>query len=297
VSADLGPDFAEPAAAVTDKPAEMTQPFAAVRRLWYFREGLSSKRLCRICYASRMKTVPRVVELTELRDRVRVFRDRTDAGQVLARMLADALAPTALVLAIPAGGVPVAAAIAARLGLPLDLAVVSKVLLPWDTEAGYGAVAFDGTVLLNEPLIEALGLDRATVEAGLVATRQRVARRVETLRAGRPFPDLRSREALLVDDGLASGFTMRVAVEALRHAGARTVRVAVPTGHFEAIERLAPAVEVIYCPNVRGGPRFAVAEAYQHWNDVDEEEVRRELSRICGGPGSAQAARRPERET
>jgi predicted phosphoribosyltransferase len=243
-----------------------------------------------------METAPRVVELPELRGRVRVFRDRADAGAVLARMLAGALGPTAFGLAIPAGGVPVAAAIAASLGLPLDLAIVSKVLLPWDTEAGYGAVAFDGTVLLNEPLIEALELDRATVEAGLAATRQRVARRVETLRAGRPFPDLRPREALLVDDGLASGFTMRVAVEALRRAGARTVCVAVPTGHLEAIDRLAPAVETIYCPNVRGGRRFAVAEAYRLWSDVDEEELQRELSRIGGGGGGARAAPRTGRE-
>ena len=221
----------------------------------------------------------RVVELPELHDRVRVFHDRADAGAVLARMLAGALAPPALVLAIPAGGVPVAAVIAATLGLPLDLAVVSKVLLPWDTEAGYGAVAFDGTARLNEPLVAALGLERAVVEAGLAATRQRVARRVETLRAGRPFPDLATREALLVDDGLASGFTMRVAVEALRRAGARTVRVAVPTGHLEAVARLAPTVETLYCANIRAGRRFAVADAYRRWTDVDEAEVRRELAR------------------
>lgn len=238
----------------------------------------------------------RVVELPELHDRVRVFRDRADAGAVLARMLAGALAPTALVLAIPAGGVPVAAVVAATLGLPLDLAVVSKVLLPWDTEAGYGAVAFDGTVRLNEPLVEALGLERAVVEAGLAATRQRVAHRVETLRGGRPFPDLASREALLVDDGLASGFTMRVAVEALRRAGARTVRVAVPTGHLEAVARLAPAVETLYCANIRAGRRFAVADAYRRWADVDEEEVRRELARACGNRGAARASRCPGRE-
>ncbi len=222
--------------------------------------------------------VSRVFELPELRDRVRVFRDRADAGAALARMLAGVLAPGAVVLAIPAGGVPVAAVIASRLGLPLDLAVVSKVLLPWDTEAGYGAVAFDGTVRLNEPLVEGLGLDRATVEAGRAATRERVQRRVRTLRPGRPFPDLRSREALLVDDGLASGFTMRVAVEALRRSGARTVRVAVPTGHLEAVARVAAEVESLHCANLRGGRRFAVADAYLRWTDVEEGEVRALLS-------------------
>jgi predicted phosphoribosyltransferase len=227
-----------------------------------------------------MKDGHALVELPGLRDRVRVFRDRADAGAVLARLLAGALGPTAIVLAIPAGGVPVAAVIAATLRLPLDLAIVSKVLLPWDTEAGYGAVAFDGTVRLNEPLVAALGLDPPTVAAGVAATRQRVERRSRTLRAaGRPLPDLRALEPLLVDDGLASGFTMQVAVEALRRVGARTVRVAVPTGHLEAVERLLPVVETIFCANVRGGSRFAVADAYRHWSDVDEAQVRQELAR------------------
>jgi predicted phosphoribosyltransferase len=226
-----------------------------------------------------MKEGGALVELPELRDQVRVFRDRADAGARLAHLIGGVLPSTTIVLAIPAGGVPVATVIAEALRLPLDLAIVSKVLLPWDTEAGYGAVAFDGTVRLNEPLVAALGLDPATVASGIAATRQRVERRVRTLRAGRPLPDLRSREPLLVDDGLASGFTMQVAVEALRRVGARTVRVAVPTGHLEAVERLLPVVETIFCANVRGGSRFAVADAYRHWSDVDEAQVRQELAR------------------
>lgn len=260
-----------------------------------FKAGCQRRRGRRICYAPTMEALPALVELPELRGRVRVFRDRADAGETLARMLAGTLGRSGLVLAIPAGGVPVAVAIAEALGLPLDLAVVSKVLVPWDSEAGYGAVAFDGTVRLNEPLVAALGLDRAAVEAGLAATRQRVERRDATLRGGRPFPDLRSREALLVDDGLASGFTMQVAIEALRRAGARTVRVAVPTGHLGAVERIARLVETVVCANVRGGGAFAVADAYRNWSDVSEEEVRRALSRSGGKPGEARAAVGPGR--
>ncbi|HEY6000304.1 MAG TPA: phosphoribosyltransferase family protein, partial [bacterium] len=157
---------------------------------------------------------------------------------------------------------------------PLDLAVVSKVLLPWDTESGYGAVAFDGSVQWNEPLIEALGLDAGTIEAGLAATREKVARRVRTLRHGRPFPDLGGVTAVLVDDGLASGFTMAVAVEAVRRAGAAAVIVGVPTGHDTALRRLAPRVDALYCANERGGRMFAVADAYRRWTDVSEDEVR-----------------------
>lgn len=218
-----------------------------------------------------------------MRDRVRVFRERAHAGEILSEMLAGTLTPEAIVLAIPAGGVPVAAVVAERMGLTLDLAVVSKVLFPWDTEAGYGAVAFDGTVRLNEPLIAELGLEPGTVEAGIAATREKVARRVRTLRPHRPFPDLRAREVLLVDDGLASGFTMRVAVEALRKSGADRVRVAVPTGHLSAIVRLTPDIATLYCPNVRAGHRFAVADAYRRWTDVSEAEVQRTIARLAEG--------------
>ena len=222
-----------------------------------------------------MKRSPaRIVTLPELRDRTGVFRDRAHAGEVLAGMLAAGLPHRALLLAIPAGGVPVGAEIARRLGWPLDLAVVSKVLVPWDTEAGYGAVAYDGTVRLNEPLVAALGLSRETVEAGVAATRERVARRVRTLRGSRPLPALGAVPAVLVDDGLASGFTMRVAIEALRNGGATAVHVAVPTGHLDAVERLAPTVDSLFCANVRGGRSFAVAAAYRSWADVSEEQVR-----------------------
>jgi predicted phosphoribosyltransferase len=226
---------------------------------------------------------PRVVTLPELRDRTGVFRDRQHAGEVLAAMLAEGLPGRALVLAIPAGGVPVAAALARRLGLPLELAVVSKVLLPWDTEAGYGAVAWDGTIRLNEPLVAALGLSPETVQAGIAATRERVARRVRTLRGDRPLPELGAAPAVLVDDGLASGFTMRVAIEALRKSGATAVHVAVPTGHLDAVERLAPSVDSLFCANVRGGRSFAVAAAYRSWADVSEDEVRA----LLGLPGPA----------
>jgi predicted phosphoribosyltransferase len=219
----------------------------------------------------------RFVEVPELRERVGVFRDRTHAGEVLAGLLADVVSPAALVLAIPAGGVPVGIEVARRLGLSLELAVVSKILIPGTTEAGYGAVAFDGTVRLNRSLVAALGLTAAAVEEGIAATRARVARRVRHLRHGRPFPDLRDVAAVLVDDGLASGFTMQVAVEALRAGGAGEVIVAVPTGHLDAVRRLSPLVEILCCANVRAGRSFAVADAYRSWRDVSEAELQRIL--------------------
>ena len=219
------------------------------------------------------QSAPIVFDLPELRDRVRVFRDRAHAGQVLADMLEAYRQQQSIVFGIPAGGVPVGAVIAVQLSLPFDVAAVSKITLPWNTEAGYGAVAFDGTVMLNDALLSRLGLTEDEVRKGIEQTSIKVGRRVQRLRGQQPFPELSKRSVILVDDGLASGFTMRVAVEALRKAGADHMIVAVPTGHIGAVDRITSEVEAIYCPNIRGGWRFAVADAYEQWRDVDEEEV------------------------
>ena len=221
-----------------------------------------------------MATSPgRVVELPALRDRLGVFRDRTHAGEVLADMLSAYRGSNALVLSIPAGGAPVAAAIARVLALPLDVAVVSKLTLPWNTETGYGALAFDGTLRLNEMLMARAGLSEADIEAGKARAQEKVARRMKLLRGDRPFPDLSQCSAILVDDGLASGFTLMVAIEALRHQNAKEIVVAVPTAHAESAARIAPLVEALYCPNLREGTSFAVADAYQEWSDVAEEDL------------------------
>ena len=214
-----------------------------------------------------------MLELPALHNRLSVFRDRTHAGEVLADMLSAYRGSNALVLGIPAGGAPVAAAIARALALPLDVAVVSKLTLPWNTETGYGALTFDGTLRLNEMLMARAGLSEADIEAGKARAQEKVARRMKLLRGDRPFPDLSQCSAILVDDGLASGFTLMVAIEALRHQNAKEIVVAVPTAHAESAARIAPLVEALYCPNLREGTSFAVADAYQEWSDVAEEDL------------------------
>jgi putative phosphoribosyl transferase len=222
------------------------------------------------------------VELMEYRNRLRIFRDRPHAGEILAKMLAADAPDNAIVLAVPAGGVPVGREVAERLNLPLDLLVVSKITLPWDSEAGYGAVAFDGTVRINQGLVQRLRLSREEVEQGIDRTREKVGRRQVLLRRGRPFPDLAERPVIVVDDGLASGYTLSVGVEALRRHGAQKIQVAVPTGHVDSVERLARETAGIYCANVRSGWGFAVADAYERWSDVAEEEL---MKMVAGLPG------------
>lgn len=209
-------------------------------------------------------------EIAALRDRTDVFSDRDEAGARLAELVRALDPANAVICAIPSGGVPVALAVARETGLPLDVAVVSKITLPWNTESGYGAVAFDGTTRINERLVKQVGLLPSQVEEGTVSTRRKVERRARRFREGDVGPEVRGRAAILVDDGLASGFTMRVAIEAIRRAGASKVIVAVPTGHAAAVEAMAEEADEVLCANIRGGHSFAVADAYQKWTDVPE---------------------------
>jgi putative phosphoribosyl transferase len=201
------------------------------------------------------------------------FRDRAHAGRALAKMLEEFRGAAALVLAIPAGGVPVAAAIATDLGLPLDVAPVSKVLYPWTTESGYGAVAFDGSVWLDESRMSGHGVKPEQVERAVGEARAKVERRLARLRGGRAPLALEGRAVIAVDDGIAGGSTMRAAIAALRRAGAASVVVAVPTAHKSALDAISKLADAAYCANVRGGVSFAVADAYAEWRDLGDDEI------------------------
>ena len=226
-----------------------------------------------------MSELPRnVYEDPLLRNRTHVFAARQDAGAAVAKLLETYAAADAIIFAIPAGGVPVAVEAAERLGLPLDVLVVSKITLPWNTEAGYGAVTSDGTYQLNEQLVRQAGLDEQTVQAGIRTTREKVSRRTCDFRELLPKQDVRAHTAIVVDDGLASGFTMRVAVQALRNQQAASIVVAVPTAHLRAVTDLAQLTDAVYCANIRAGLQFAVADAYTHWSDIGEDEVKIILS-------------------
>jgi len=211
-----------------------------------------------------------LTELADYREQVRVFTDRQHAGRVLAGMLAGRVAPDSLVLAIPAGGVPVAWVLAGSLGLEMDVVVVSKITFPWNSEAGYGAVAQNGLVRLNERILAGVGLSDAQIRQGIAMTTAKVGRRARTLRGDRPPLDLQQRRVLLVDDGIASGATMGVAMAAVKQMGAASVVLAVPTGHLESLRRIGGQADAVFCANVRSGLRFAVADAYHHWFDVTE---------------------------
>lgn len=219
-----------------------------------------------------------LIEIPELRDKVHIFNDRKDAGLRLSQMLANYANTPAIVLALPAGGVPVAAAIAEKLNLPLYVAVVSKITLPWNTEAGFGAVAFDGTVRLNERMLH--GLSEEQIQQQITITKNKVAGRIRKFQKNTPPTELSGRKAILVDDGIASGITMQTAVDAAAKLGADQIIIAVPTAHKQSLEQLLPKVETIYCANVRTSFNFAVADAYKRWSDVDEAEAAQILQKF-----------------
>jgi predicted phosphoribosyltransferase len=198
-------------------------------------------------------------------------------------MLAGRLPAGARLLAIPAGGVPVAAVIARELGLALDAAVVSKITPSWNTEVGYGAVAFDGRVRVDDTRRRRLHVPEEDVARDTARARERVRRRVALLRPGGGPLVAAEDTAVLVDDGLASGVTMETAIEAVRDAGAGRVVVAVPTGAASTVERMAALADEVHCANVRTGASFAVADAYERWTDEDDDGVRAILARARRG--------------
>lgn len=222
-----------------------------------------------------------ITDNPRLREQKFVFEDRHDAGRqlgALVQTLPKIRDP--LVLAIPAGGVPVGREVAAALGAPLSLAVVRKIRIPGTTESGFGAVSWDGQVLINEPLRNALGLSATDVEKAVSKTRENVNTRIARFAGGRPVPAMEGKTVILTDDGLASGFTMLAAVQSIRRRTPAYVVVAVPTASASSAELVSRYADLLVCLNIRSGRTFAVADAYRKWYDLDDREVLEELAGV-----------------
>ncbi|HVN73040.1 MAG TPA: phosphoribosyltransferase family protein [Methanoregula sp.] len=219
-----------------------------------------------------------VTDDPRLRERRFVFSDRHDAGRQLGELIRS-MPPSKdpVVLAIPAGGVPIGAEIARAIHAKFGLAIVRKIQVPGNTEAGFGAVTWDGQVLINDILRSALGLTESQVASAIERTRQNVAERTARFSAGFPLPDIAGRQVFIADDGLASGFTMLAAVASIGKLHPDRITVAVPTASASVAETVARQVDRLVCLNIRSAPRFAVAEAYKRWHDLDDNEVIAEL--------------------
>ena len=204
----------------------------------------------------------------------RCYRDRRQAGRVLATRLAPELGGRSdlLVLALPRGGVPVAAEVAAALEAPLDVFVVRKLGLPTRPELAMGAIATGGALVVTE-LASQLGVSHDDLAEVIAREQAELARRERAYRGRRAPPDPRGRTVVLVDDGLATGATMLAAVEALQRVGARSIVVAAPVGSASACSMLAHEVYLVVCPHVPD-PFRAVGFAYDEFDAVTDDEVR-----------------------
>ena len=208
-----------------------------------------------------------------------VFQDRAEAGRALADRLADEAAQDPVVLALPRGGVPVAAEIARRLGAPLDVLMVRKLGAPGQPELALGAVARTGEsteTVLNDDVIQALGVSEAALERAKTAELEVIARREAQYHGQRPRPGLRGRGVIVVDDGVATGATTRAALRAARKADPARLVLAVPVGPPEALAALEAEADAVVCPQ-RRADLGAIAMAYADFRQVPDAEVIRLL--------------------
>jgi putative phosphoribosyl transferase len=201
------------------------------------------------------------------------FRDRHEAGELLAERL-EALRGREglLVLGIPRGGVVVAAEVARILGAPLDVFIARKLGAPHNPELAVGAIASSGEAVLDHDLIAALGVPESYLEAEIKRQRMEIERRMEAYRRGQPPPDFRGRTIILIDDGVATGATMRAAIQALKSMGPQELVVALPVGPADTIQELADMVDRMICLHA---PSFfwAVGGFYQDFDQTSDEEV------------------------
>ncbi len=214
-----------------------------------------------------------LIEENSLRDKRYVFTDRRDAGRLLSRKLLKYKGSDSMILAIPSGGVPIASEIRQTLSLAMDLIIVRKIQIPGNPEAGFGAMSPDEEVVLNERLLNQIGLTEEEMTTQIRKTRDVIKKRGRVFRQDKPFPSIENKIVFIVDDGLASGYTMRAAINFIKRKNPLKIIVAVPTASQKTADSILSEVDELICLNVRSGYPFAVADAYEDWYDVTDEEV------------------------
>ncbi len=200
------------------------------------------------------------------------FHDRRDAGRRLASELAH-YHPGAVVLAVPRGGVPVAVEVARRLHVQLDIVVVRKIPIPSEPEAGYGAISEEGEISLNEPVVAILKLSQSDIATQASKIQAEISRRSALFRSYLTSVDLMGATAIVIDDGLASGFTMAAAVASVKKRGAAKVVVAVPVASSSAYWLIQSVADEIVSVVISSSSPFSVASFYEHWYDLTDDEV------------------------
>ena len=201
------------------------------------------------------------------------LRNRADAGQRLAKNLRQYRNEEIVVFAIPHGGVPVAVEVAKELGCRLDIVIARKIPIPSNPEAGYGAVTEDGAIVLNDAMVKRLKFTKHQIERHAEEVKAEIKRRSAVYRAKLTPSSVEGKTAVIIDDGLASGYTMMAAIKSIRQRGAAKVVVAVPVASSSAWELIKPMADDVVCLIIARTYHFAVASFYQNWYDLTDEEV------------------------
>ncbi|GAA1957793.1 phosphoribosyltransferase [Kitasatospora viridis] len=205
------------------------------------------------------------------------FRDRAEAGRLLGKRVASWAADQPIVIGLPRGGVPVAFEVARALGAPLDILVVRKIGAPGQPELALGAVGEGGIRLFNHDIVSALGVSAERLEQLATATSAEVAERTGRLRGDRPPLEVAGRSVVVVDDGIATGATVRAALAVLRRREVAELMLAVPVTAPEALRVLGPLADDLVC--LSAPPAFmAVGQYYEDFDQTTDQEVRRLLA-------------------
>ncbi len=202
-----------------------------------------------------------------------LYKNRTDAGKKLAKRLENYKGKNILIFAIPRGGVPVGYKVAKFLKAPFDVIVARKLHIPWSPEAGFGALAPDGTMILNEEIVIDLGIDEKVIQEVKEEVLKEIKRREKIYRGDKPFPKIENKIVIIVDDGLASGYTMVAAIKFLQKMKPAKIVVAVPTASESAYREVKQAADEIISLYVQKGYPYAVANFYEEWYDLTDDEV------------------------
>jgi putative phosphoribosyl transferase len=200
-----------------------------------------------------------------------LFKNRIEAGQKLASALKN-VDKNAIVLAIPRGGVVVGFEVARAFHIPLDIIITRKIGAPGNPELAIGAVAEDGTYLLDNSLVEMMGIPQDYIEGEVENQKAEIKRRLQRYRGSAPSPNLAKREVILVDDGVATGSTVKAALRFLRKIGVKNLIVAIPVGPADTIKELKRDADHVVCLQTPD-PFYAIGEFYEDFDQTSDEEV------------------------
>jgi putative phosphoribosyl transferase len=210
---------------------------------------------------------------------VKPFVDRVDAGRRLASALKDLANKDTAVLAIPRGGVVVGYEVAKALDLPLDIIIPRKIGAPGNPELAIGAMTEDGTVLLDEQIVESLRVSEEYIRQESEAQKREIRRRLTLYRGAVSYPILENRSVIIVDDGIATGSTMKAALASVRNRGAKSVIVAIPVGPPSTIRELEEKADKVVCLRTPE-PFYAIGQFYENFAQTPDEQVTRLLKLV-----------------